>query len=77
MELIAFGLVFAYFLPSLIRGIRRKNNLGAIFTLNLLLGWTFIGMGRLNGLGDMQQTAERFRKTRDETETSTAHSWSR
>lgn len=38
--LIAGGLLL-YFLPSLIG--RRKRDFGAIFALNLLLGWTFIG----------------------------------
>jgi hypothetical protein len=41
------GLVFLvagvalYFLPSIIA--RNKRNAGAIFALNLLLGWTFVG----------------------------------
>jgi hypothetical protein len=30
-----------YFLPSLVA--RRKRDFGAIFALNLLLGWTFVG----------------------------------
>ncbi len=30
-----------YFLPTIIGS--SKNNIGAIFALNLLLGWTFIG----------------------------------
>lgn len=34
------GLLF-YFLPSLLG--RHKKNIGAIFALNLLLGWTFVG----------------------------------
>ena len=33
--------LFFYFLPSILG--RNKKNFGAIFTLNLLLGWTFIG----------------------------------
>jgi ABC-type Na+ efflux pump permease subunit len=41
MALLAIFSLFFYFLPS-IAG-RRKRNAGAIFILNLLLGWTFIG----------------------------------
>lgn len=33
--------LFVYFLPSIIGG--SKKNIGAIFALNLLLGWTLIG----------------------------------
>lgn len=33
--------LFFYFLPAIVG--RRKRNAGAIFLLNLLLGWTFIG----------------------------------
>jgi hypothetical protein len=37
-------LLFApYFLPSLIAGIRHHHNTGAVFVLNLLLGWTLVG----------------------------------
>lgn len=32
-----------YFLPSLIAAAAKKTNLLAIFALNLLLGWTFLG----------------------------------
>ena len=32
-----------YFIPTIIAGGRKKRNSGAIFVLNLLLGWTFIG----------------------------------
>lgn len=35
--------IIIYFLPSIIAGRKRKRNAGAIFALNLLLGWTFIG----------------------------------
>lgn len=35
-----FSLLF-YFLPAIVG--RRKRNAGAIFLLNLLLGWTMIG----------------------------------
>ena len=36
------GLAF-YFLPTILAMSRRKGNTPAIFILNLLLGWTFIG----------------------------------
>src|SRR5262245_22978966 len=39
--LLLAGAVFVYFLPSFIGS--KKRNSGAIFVLNLLLGWTFIG----------------------------------
>jgi len=32
-----------YFLPAIVAHCRRVRRLGAIFTLNLLLGWTFFG----------------------------------
>lgn len=32
-----------YFFPAWVARDRRKANLGAIFALNLLTGWTFIG----------------------------------
>jgi hypothetical protein len=42
MEFLIFSTLAAlYFLPSII-GLR-KRNAGAIFVLNLLLGWTVIG----------------------------------
>lgn len=42
MELILFlGGIALYFLPSIIGA--SKANAGAIFALNLFLGWTFIG----------------------------------
>ena len=34
---------FFYFLPAIIASIRKHHNVGAIFMLNLFLGWTFIG----------------------------------
>lgn len=34
-----------YFLPTIIAFNRGTRNGGAIFALNLLLGWTFIGWG--------------------------------
>lgn len=39
--IIIIVLIIAYFIPSFIGG--GKRNAGAIFLLNLLLGWTFIG----------------------------------
>jgi Superinfection immunity protein len=36
------GLLF-YFLPAFIAGMRGHQNTAAIFTLNLLLGWTMLG----------------------------------
>ena len=36
-------LVLPYFLPTIIAMLRKKHNVTAIFVLNLLLGWTFIG----------------------------------
>ena len=32
-----------YFLPTIIAAIREHHNAGAIFMLNLLLGWTLLG----------------------------------
>lgn len=32
-----------YFLPTLVARTRRKSNTRAIFVLNLLAGWTFVG----------------------------------
>ncbi len=34
---------FVYFLPSFVAGLRGHQNAPAIFVLNLLLGWSFIG----------------------------------
>ena len=36
------ALIF-YFLPSIVAGFRGHHNTAAIFILNLLLGWSFIG----------------------------------
>ena len=35
--------IFIYFFPSIIANKQERDNLGAIFILNLLAGWTFIG----------------------------------
>lgn len=32
-----------YFLPAVIAKVRGKRNMGAIFALNLFLGWTLVG----------------------------------
>lgn len=36
-------LIGLYFVPTIIAGVRRHHNTLAIFALNLLLGWTFLG----------------------------------
>lgn len=41
--LFGIGAFAGYLLPALIAGLRRHHNEGAIFVLNLLLGWTFLG----------------------------------
>ena len=41
--LIIGSIIFAYFLPTIVAAARKHNNEGAIFALNLLLGWTFLG----------------------------------
>jgi hypothetical protein len=35
--------VLGYFLPTLIAALKKRPNAGAIFALNLLLGWTVFG----------------------------------
>ena len=35
--------MFGYFLPALIAAGRKHHQAGAIFALDLLLGWTFLG----------------------------------
>lgn len=32
-----------YFMPTIIANSRQKRNIGAIFALNLLLGWSLVG----------------------------------
>jgi hypothetical protein len=39
--LITLGII--YFLPTVVAGIRSHRQIWAIFALNLLLGWSFIG----------------------------------
>ena len=36
-------IILTYFFPAIIAIVRGKRNRGAIFALNLLAGWTFIG----------------------------------
>ena len=44
MTLIGIALVLAiYFAPVLVARQRRHRSLSALFVLNLLLGWTFLG----------------------------------
>lgn len=38
-----FIVAILYFIPTIIALIRRKENSLAIFFLNFLLGWTFVG----------------------------------
>lgn len=40
---LVFGAVFLYFLPAVVASARRHHQTGAIFVLNLFLGWTFLG----------------------------------
>lgn len=35
--------IAAYLLPIIIAGVRRVVNIGSVFAINLLLGWTFVG----------------------------------
>lgn len=42
LVVISIGFLF-YFLPAFIAGWRGHQNATAIFVLNLLLGWTFLG----------------------------------
>ena len=37
------AIILAYFFPTIVAIVRRKRNWGAIFALNLLAGWAFIG----------------------------------
>lgn len=36
-------IIFFFFLPTVVAMARRHRSAGAVFALNLLLGWTFIG----------------------------------
>ena len=42
--LVCVAIVLAiYFIPTMIAGVRERINKGAIFCMNLFLGWSFIG----------------------------------
>jgi hypothetical protein len=41
--LILAAVIAIYFLPTLVASARNHNNSMAIFALNILLGWTFLG----------------------------------
>ncbi len=41
--IIIICLVLIYFLPTILANKRNHKNVPAIFLLNLLLGWTFVG----------------------------------
>ena len=43
MEGLLVALVVMYFVPAFIAVLRGHHNAGAIFVLNLLLGWTMLG----------------------------------
>src|SRR6516164_9483881 len=36
-------LAIVYFIPSIVTSVRNHRQLGAIFRLNIFLGWTFVG----------------------------------
>ena len=36
-------LAIVYFIPSIVASVRNHRQLGAIFRLNIFLGWTFVG----------------------------------
>ena len=40
---VLFAIILSYFFPAIVAFARKKRNWGAIFALNLLAGWTFIG----------------------------------
>jgi hypothetical protein len=40
---VILGLLIGYLLPSMIASARNHHNASAIWALNLLLGWTFLG----------------------------------
>jgi hypothetical protein len=46
MEAIGIAIIFSlvwYFLPTIVAHMRGKDNVGGIFIINLLTGWTGIG----------------------------------
>ena len=56
---VGFWLIaLVYFAPAIVAMVRHKQNVGAIFALNLLAGWTFIGwVGALVWAMTMEQPA--------------------
>ena len=40
---LAISIIIAYFLPTIIAVLRKHKNWLAIFIVNILVGWTFIG----------------------------------
>lgn len=56
--LVVAGLVLlvSYFVPTVIAMLRR-HNVGGVFLVNLLLGWTFLGWGRRAGHGLLVEAA--------------------
>jgi hypothetical protein len=43
LVILVIGALCLYFLPALIATAREHHNAGAVFALNLLLGWTLLG----------------------------------
>jgi membrane protease subunit (stomatin/prohibitin family) len=41
--LVVFVGAFFYFIPTIVANSKHKSNTSAIFVLNLVLGWTFVG----------------------------------
>jgi hypothetical protein len=42
-QLVFYLLILSYLLPAIVAAVRRHHNQNAIFILNVLLGWTFVG----------------------------------
>lgn len=40
---IGIAMIALYFVPTIVARVREHHNTTAIFLLNLLLGWTFVG----------------------------------
>lgn len=40
---VLLAIILTYFFPAIVAVARKKRNWGAIFVLNLLAGWTFVG----------------------------------
>jgi len=43
VAVLIFVSLLCYFLPTIVALSRKRHNRGAIFVLNLFLGWTFLG----------------------------------